>query len=211
MASACACWWLRPVYDLLVSTVMSSTKLFAGDTTLPVLDPGRGKTKTGRLWCYAVDDRRWKGPTHPAVAYIYGEDRKATHPCAHLANFRGVLQVDGYSGFGSLVTSRQDGSIQLAFCWAHTRRPFYEFHVSTQSPLAAEVLARIGKLYEIEPAEQRRAVRQQRSRPPAAQPSDCRSPAHVVSGSAAAPVRRLAAGRRHPLRAAPLVRPGDVP
>ena len=166
-----ACWWLRPVYDLLVSTVLSSTKLFADDTTLPVLDPGRGKTKTGRLWCYAVDDRPWKGPTHPAVAYIYGEDRKATHPCAHLANFRGVLQVDGYSGFGSLVTSRQDGSIQLAFCWAHTRRPFYEFYVSTKSPLAAEVLARIGKLYEIEaeirgsPAEQRRAVRQQRSRP----------------------------------------------
>ena len=54
-----ACWWLRPVYDLLVSTVMSSTKLFADDTTLPVLDPGRGKTKTGRLWCYAVDDRPW--------------------------------------------------------------------------------------------------------------------------------------------------------
>ena len=93
------------------------------------------------------------------------------HPTAHLANFRGVLQVDGYSGFGSLVTDRQDGSIQLAFCWAHTRRPFYEFYVSTKSPLAAEVLARIGKLYEIEaeirgsPAEQRRAVRQQRSRP----------------------------------------------
>ena len=166
-----ACWWFRPVYDLLVSTVLSSTKLFADDTTLPVLDPGRGRTKTGRLWCYAVDDRPWKGPKPPAVAYIYGEDRKATHPCAHLANFRGVLQVDGYSGFGSLVTSRQDGSIQLAFCWAHTRRPFYEFYVSTKSPLAAEVLARIGKLYEIEaeirgsPAEQRRAVRQQRSRP----------------------------------------------
>ena len=166
-----ACWWLRPVYDLLVSTVMSSTKLFADDTTLPVLDPGRGKTKTGRLWCYAVDDRPWKGPKPPAVAYIYGEDRKAVHPTTHLANFRGVLQVDGYSGFGSLVTDRRDGSIQLAFCWAHTRRPFYEFYVSTKSPLAAEVLARIGKLYEIEaeirgsPAEQRRAVRQQRSRP----------------------------------------------
>jgi hypothetical protein len=166
-----ACWWLRPLYDLLVSTVMSSPKLFADDTTLPVLDPGRGKTKTGRLWCYAVDDRPWKGPNPPAVASIYGEDRKAVHPTALLVNFRGVLQLDGYSGFASLVTDRRDGSIQLAFCWAHTRRPFYEFYVATTSPLAAEVLARIGKLYEIEaeirgsPAEQRRAVRQQRSRP----------------------------------------------
>ena len=166
-----ACWWLRPLYDLVVSTVLSSPKVFADDTTLPVLDPGRGKTKTGRLWCYAVDDRPWKGPTHPAAAYIYSEDRKATHPTAHLVNFRGVLQVDGYNGFGSLVTGRGDGSIQLAFCWAHTRRPFYEFYVSNKSPLAAEALARIGKLYEIEaeirghPAEHRRAVRQQRSRP----------------------------------------------
>ena len=166
-----ACWWLRPVYDLLVSTVLSAPKVFADDTTLPVLDPGRGKTKTGRLWCYAVDDRPWKGPTHPAAAYVYSEDRKATHPTAHLVNFRGVLQVDGYSGFASLVTSRQDGSIQLAFCWAHARRPFYEFFVSTRSPLAGEALARIAKLYEIEaeirgsPADHRHAVRQERSRP----------------------------------------------
>ena len=166
-----ACWWLRPVYDLLLSTVLSAPKVFADDTTLPVLDPGRGKTKTGRLWCYAVDDRPWKGPTHPAAAYVYSEDRKATHPTAHLVNFRGVLQVDGYSGFASLVTSRQDGSIQLAFCWSHARRPFYEFYVSTKSPLAGEALARIAKLYEIEaeirgsPADHRRAVRQERSRP----------------------------------------------
>jgi len=166
-----ACWWLRPLYDLVVSSVLSSPKVFADDTTLPVLDPGRGKTKTGRLWCYAVDDRPWKGPTHPAAAYIYSEDRKATHPTAHLVNFRGVLQVDGYSGFAGLVTGRPDGSIKLAFCWSHTRRPFYEFYVATKSPLAAEALARIGKLYEIEAeirghsAEHRRAVRQQRSRP----------------------------------------------
>jgi len=165
------CWWLRPLYDLVVSTVLSSPKLFADDTTLPVLDPGRGKTKTGRLWCYAVDDRPWQGPRHPAAAYIYSADRKALHPTAHLAKFRGVLQVDGYSGFASLVGSRRDGSVELAFCWSHTRRHFYEFHAATKSPLAAEALARIGKLYQIEaelrgqPAEHRRAVRQQRSRP----------------------------------------------
>jgi len=166
-----ACWWLTPIYDLVVGTVLSSTKLFADDTTLPVLDPGRGRTKTGRLWCYAVDDRPWCGPSHPAAAYVYSEDRKGARPAGHLASFRGVLQVDGYSGFKRLAGDRADDSVQLAFCWAHMRRPFYEFFVSTQSPLAAEVLARIRELYAIEaeirghPADHRIEVRHERSRP----------------------------------------------
>ena len=166
-----ACWWLKPLYELVVSTVLSTDKVFADETTLPVLDPGRGKTKTGRLWCYAVDDRPWTGPTHPAAAYVYSEDRRGEHPTAHLAAFKGTLQVDGYAGFSSLVEARKDASIQLAFCWAHLRRPFYEIYTSTQSPLAAEVLARIAKLYEIEgeirgqPPDVRKAVRQLRSRP----------------------------------------------
>jgi transposase len=165
------CWWLTPLYDLMLSTVLASTKVFADETTLPVLDPGRGKTKTGRLWCYAVDDRPWSGPSHPAAAYVYSEDRRGEHPTAHLVAFKGTLQVDGYAGFGSLVEARTDASIRLAFCWAHLRRPFYEFYTSTESPLAAEVLARIAKLYEIEaeirgkPPDVRQAVRQQRSRP----------------------------------------------
>jgi transposase len=166
-----ACWWLTPLYELVLGTVLSSNKLFADETTLPVLDPGRGKTKTGRLWCYAVDDRPWIGSTHPAAAYVYSEDRRGEHPTEHLAAFRGTLQVDGYAGFGKLVEARSDASIKLAFCWAHARRPFYEFYTSTQSPLAAEVLARIAKLYAIEadirgqPPDVRQSVRQMRSRP----------------------------------------------
>jgi transposase len=164
------CWWLRPLYDLTVSTVLSSAVLFADDTTLPVLDPGQGKTKTGRLWCYAVDPRTWKGPGHPATVYIYSENRKGEHPAEHLAAFSGKLQVDGYTGFSALV-KRADGTIELVFCWAHCRRRFYEFYAATKSPLAAEALAQIAKLYAIEaeirghPAEHRRAVRQERSRP----------------------------------------------
>ena len=130
--------------------MLAAPKLFADDTPLPVLEPGRGRTKTGRLWCYAVDDRAWQGSRPPAAAYIYSEDRKACHPAKHLAKFRGVLQVDGYSGFASLVSERGDGSIRLAFCWAHARRPFYEFHAATKSDLAAEALERIAKLYAIE-------------------------------------------------------------
>ncbi len=97
-----ACWWLAPLYDLVISTVLSSSKVFADDTTLPVLDPGCGRTKTGRLWCYAVDDRPWCGPSHPAAAYVYSEDRKGMRPAGHLASFQGVLQVDGYAGFKRL-------------------------------------------------------------------------------------------------------------
>ena len=166
-----ACWWLTPLYDLVVSTALSSDKLFADDTTLPVLDPGRGKTKLGRLWCYAVDDRPWCGPAHPVAVYVYAEDRKVIRPAAHLAEFRGVLQVDGYAGFKRLAGDRKDDSIKLAFCWAHMRRPFYQFFESTKSPLAGHVLARIRDLYAIEAevrghaAEHRREVRRQRSRP----------------------------------------------
>jgi transposase len=166
-----ACWWLTPLYELVLGTVLSSDKVFADETTLPVLDPGRGKTKTGRLWCYAVDDRPWVGPTHPAAAYVYSENRRGEHPTGHLAAFRGTLQVDGYAGFSNLVETRKDASIRLAYCWAHARRPFYEIYTSTQSPLAAEVLTRIAKLYEIEadirgqPPDVRQAIRQLRSRP----------------------------------------------
>jgi hypothetical protein len=166
-----ACWWLTPLYELVLGTVLSSDKVFADETTLPVLEPGRGKTKTGRLWCYAVDDRPWVGSSHPAAAYVYSEDRRGEHPATHLAAFRGTLQADGCAGFSSLVEARKDASIKLAFCWAHARRPFYGFYTTTQSPLAAAVLARVAKLYEIEagirgqPPDVRRGVRQLRSRP----------------------------------------------
>src|SRR3954454_6634575 len=161
-----ACWWLEPLWRLLPRHVMSSTRIFAADTTLPMLDPGRGRTKTGRLWGYAIDDRPWQGGTPPAVVYLYAEDRKGEHPAAHLAEFTGILQVDGYGGFKRLLENRLLGAIRLAFCWAHCRRRFYEIHQATGSPLAEEALRRIGELYAIEaeirgrPAEERRAVRQ---------------------------------------------------
>ncbi|HEY2419325.1 MAG TPA: IS66 family transposase, partial [Steroidobacteraceae bacterium] len=160
-----------PLYELVLSTVLTSPQVFADDTTLPVLDPGRGRTKTGRLWCYAVDNRPWCGPGHPAAVYVYSEDRKGEHPKTHLRGFRGLLQVDGYAGFGGLVTGKTDDAPQLAFCWAHVRRKFYDIHVATASPLAEEALRRIAELYAIEadirgmPAEHRRSARQQRSRP----------------------------------------------
>ena len=149
---------------------MSSLRktLFADDTPIPVLDPGRGRTKTGRLWVYARDDRPWNGPDPPAAVYLYSPDRRAERPASHLAGFRGIVQVDGYPGFERLAAG---GAIQLAACWAHARRKFYEVHQATDSPVAAEALRRIAELYAIEAtirsqtAETRQSARQIKSRP----------------------------------------------
>jgi transposase len=142
-----ACWWLEPLQARLAAHVFGSTKLFADDTPIPVLDPGRGRTKTGRLWVYARDDRPWGGADPPAAVYFYSPDRRAERPATHLQDFRGVLQVDGYAGFERLTTP---GNIVLAACWAHARRKFYEVHQATDSPIAAEALRRIAELYAIE-------------------------------------------------------------
>ena len=156
---------------LVLADILRSEKIFADDTVLPVLDPGRGKVKQGRLWTYARDDRPWCGQAPPAVAYLYAEDRKATRPKDHLTPFAGILQVDAYAGFDGLPGVKVDGTVRLAHCWTHTRRKFHEVSVSSQSPSAAEAIRRIGELYAIEaeirgrPADERLAVRQERSRP----------------------------------------------
>ena len=163
-----AAFLLRPVHRQLLETLKRSPKLFADETTAPVLDPGRGRTKTGQLWAYARDDRPWGGADPPAVVYVYAPDRKAERPQAHLAGFRGVLQVDGYSGYRAMA---ETGSVQLAFCWAHVRRRFYELAAAGPAPIATEALERIAALYAVEAEirgqapETRRALRAERSRP----------------------------------------------
>jgi len=161
-----AAWYLRPFRDRILEELRRSERLFADETTAPVLDPGRGRTKTGQLWAYARDDRPWAGLSPPMVAYVYAGDRKSERAEAHLGDFAGILQVDGYGGYTALAKRRQ--GIQLAFCWAHVRRKFYE--LAEKSPVAVEVLRRIALLYVIEgearglPAERRRHARGERSR-----------------------------------------------
>lgn len=140
-----AAWWLTPLRDHLLVNLKHSPRLFADETTAPVLDPGRGRTKTGQLWAYARDDRPWGGVDPPAVAYVYAPDRKAERPSEHLAGFTGVLQVDGYAGYNALGRSNR---VQLAYCWSHVRRGFYE--IAASRPVATEALVRIARLYAIE-------------------------------------------------------------
>jgi transposase len=161
-------WWLRPLHARLLNELRASPKLFADETTAPVLDPGRGRTKTGQLWAYARDDRPWGGPAPPAVAYVYAPDRKGERPVAHLRGFRGVLQVDGYAGYRALA---ENGQVQLAFCWSHVRRQFYEIAAGGAAPIATETLTRIAELYAIEAeirgrsADERRGIRHDKARP----------------------------------------------
>jgi hypothetical protein len=134
---------------------------------MPVLAPGSGKTKTGRLWTYVRDDRPAGEQMAPAVWFAYSEDRKGEHPRQHLRNFKGALQADAYAGFHHLYSDH----IYEAACWAHARRKFHEIHVVHASPTTTEALARIGALYAIEdeirgkPADLRLSVRQARARP----------------------------------------------
>jgi transposase len=160
---------LRPLVDALGRHVMAGDRLYVDDTPVPVLAPGNGKTRTGRLWSYLRDERPHGGITPPAVLYRYSVDRRGEHPRAHLAGFRGVLQADGYAGFEGLY---RQGVIAEAACWAHVRRKFHDIHADTkQSPLAAEALQRIGELYAIEqriagkPPDLRRQVRQREALP----------------------------------------------
>jgi transposase len=163
-----AAFLLRPIHERLLAALKGSAKLFADETTAPVLDPGRGRTKLGQLWAYARDDRPWGGTDPPGVAYVYAPDRKAERPITHLAGFKGTLQVDGYGGYRALA---ERGDVQLAFCWSHVRRRFYELAAAGPAPIASEALERIAGLYATEKeirgrsADERLVVRQERSRP----------------------------------------------
>jgi transposase len=163
---------LQPLHDHLLGQLKASPKLFCDETRCPVLDPGRGKTKTGYLWAIARDDRPWGSPDPPAVVYAYAPGRGGVHAVKLLDGFTGVLQVDGYTGYNALADpARPGGAVTLAYCWSHLRRKFYEVYIGGHSPIATEALARIKQLYAIEdeirglPPELRRRARQDRSKP----------------------------------------------
>jgi transposase len=161
---------LAPLEHALGRHVMAAEKLHADDTPVDVLQPGRGTTKTGRLWTYVRDDRPSGSADPPAMWLRYTPDRKGEHPVEHLRDFRGILQADGYAGFNRLYEG-QDKRIVEAACWAHVRRKFYDIEKADRSPIAAETVRRIGELYEIEaeirgrPPDERKAERKARAGP----------------------------------------------
>ena len=147
-----AAFHLGPVVDRLAEHLKGSTKLFMDETTAPVMDPGRGRTKTGYLWALARDDRRWGGDDPPGVVFFYAPDRKGKNAETFLQGFDGILQLDGYQGYNRLTRpSRQGGEpIRVAQCWAHARRKLKEVFDRDGSEIAAEGLRRIAEFYKIE-------------------------------------------------------------
>jgi transposase len=150
-------WLMQPVFDGICRQVFAGEKIHGDDTPVPVLAPGLGRTKTGRLWVYVRDDRPFCGTAPPAAAYFYSPDRGGEHPAAHLANFRGFLQADAYSGFTALYEPRPaapgapaTAAITEVACWAHCRRNVFEVWQATKSPVAKLALDRIAEFYAIE-------------------------------------------------------------
>lgn len=170
---------LSPLVGQIRTDVMTADRLHADDTPVRVLDRARrleglGKgVKEGRIWTYLRDDRPWGGTAPPGIAYFFSPDRKSVHPHGHLAEFSGILQADAYTGFKALYEPDATGAVRIreAACWAHLRRDFHDVWTGTKSEIARKALDRIGALYEIEreitgcSAEERRRVRQTRTRP----------------------------------------------
>jgi transposase len=159
---------LAPLVEDIGRHVFAGPAIHSDDTPVPVLAPGRGKTRTGRLWVYVRDERPWGSDVPPAALYRYTANRKGLHPRAHLQDYRGFLHADGYAGYNRLYEA---GRVTEVACLAHVRRKFFDIHKATASPIAEQALKRIAGLYAIEkeirgsPPEERRAVRQERSKP----------------------------------------------
>ena len=170
---------LQPVIDRIEASVLGSDILHADDTPIRVLAPERrakgiGKgVMQGRIWGYVCDQRPWAGTAPPGVVYRYAPNWKAEHVLAHLGSASGILQADAYKGYAKLYEPVADGEPRFreAACFAHWRRDFHDIWTSQKSEIAHEALERIGQLYDIErkiagkPADIRRAIRQELSRP----------------------------------------------
>ena len=161
---------LKPLHSRLRELILASAKIAVDETVAPVLDPGRGRTKQGYFWAVARDDRPWGGTDPPAIAFRYAPGRGAVHGLKLLEGYRGIVQCDGYAAYKKIAATPGE-AIMLAFCWAHLRRRFFDIAKGGDAPIASEALERIAALYAIEKtirgksAEERRQVRQDKSKP----------------------------------------------
>ncbi|MEQ1650843.1 MAG: IS66 family transposase, partial [Hyphomicrobiaceae bacterium] len=166
---ACAAT-LMPLVEEIEKHVLAAERIHADDTTVPVL--AKNQCATGRLWTYVRDDAPFGGQAAPAAVFHYSPDRRAEHPERHLAAYSGLMQADAYSGYNGLYAEgRKPGRIVEAACWAHGRRKFFELAELQKAPVAIEAVRRIDEVFAIEreingrPPDQRRSVRQDRSKP----------------------------------------------
>jgi transposase len=161
---------LKPLWSLMREQLLTSTRLFVDETTAPVLDPGRGSTKTGYMWTIARDERGWGGAAPTAVVFTYAPGRGHQHAVDLLKDFEGVVQCDGYGAYKTLARQRPN-DVVLSHCWSHVRRDFIDLSKEGLTPIASEALKRIAQFYAIEteirgrPPDERRSVRQAKTGP----------------------------------------------
>jgi transposase len=170
---------LQPLYEAHRRFVLSAAVLHADETPVPLLDPGRGKTKKAYVWAYARSTLDG-GP--PGVIYAFCTGRGAQYPLAFLGGkappyaeppWRGTLVCDQYAGYGPVLDPALQPGRQGAGCAAHARRKFEELTTrgASASPVALEALQRWARIYHVErlladaTAQERHAGRQSMSRP----------------------------------------------
>ncbi|MFK4875001.1 IS66 family transposase [Novosphingobium sp. ZW T3_23] len=168
----CAAWWLEGLYDLQPRAIHSHPRIHVDETRMPVIGGGNGKVRIDQFWAHGTDDRPWNGPAPPAVCYVHARSRSHHTISEQLGRYQGVLQVDGYRAYKAFESpDGLSGEIRLAFCLAHLRRRFVDLHKSTRSPVTAQVITLLSRIYRIEAeirgtsAEHRLIMRQEKSRP----------------------------------------------
>ena len=142
---------LSPLYDRLKEMLRSGNVLHVDETPIKQLDPGNKKTHKSYLWGYRNNDLD-EGP--PIVLFDYQAGRAGAHARNFLGNWRGFLCVDDFVGYKALFTSEDPHEVTCieVGCLAHARRKFFDLFAVNQSPMAAEALDRIGKIYDTERA-----------------------------------------------------------
>lgn len=161
---------LMPIITRMRAHALTSARLFVDETTVKVLAPGTGKTKTGFMWVIVCDDRAHGGTGPPLALYTYLPGRGKMWAKQLLGSYQGILQVDAWQAYDQF--GKEDGagaSVEKAYCWAHLRRGFID--AGSDAPVAQDALQRIAAIYAIEKdirgcsAEERRAARHERTRP----------------------------------------------
>lgn len=162
-----------PIIEAMTDELKASDRLFADETTVPVLAPGTGKTRRDYLWAVMRDQRGWGGGDPPIVVFQHSRSRSAETARKIFAGFKGgVLTVDGYAGYDVLGDPKKTNQPWgITYCWTHWRRRFVEYSRTIESPICTQMTDRIAQLYRIEAEirgkdpQTRRAMRQKLSKP----------------------------------------------
>ena len=136
-------WLLKPIVTAMKQELLNEAVLHTDDTIVPVLEPGRGNTRDGRLWVYLRDKRFG----NPCAVYDYTQTRNKDGPFAWLKDYKGYLQADEYPGYEALYAN---GKVIPVSCWSHARRKFTDIEKTGHSPIARQAILRIGELFAIE-------------------------------------------------------------